>query len=127
MIVDYIDLSDGQIKILIRVCQIYKENLGEVYKSIHQRTSDELEVMNAFGIQLSDLEQMLEKDFLKFGELESEPQLVLKLGIMELIIIRFILSEWVEDENWNDLEANNLINKLNIIAELQTTNQINLS
>lgn len=116
--IKHIDLSEGQIKILKKVVNIYQSNLGVVYQRMHTPNSDIREIMFDLHIDLNYLEKEVMKDFLKFDELEDNPMDILKLGFMELIIIQFIIREWAEDEGWNDLEAYGLINKLNILTEL---------
>jgi hypothetical protein len=116
--IKYIDLSEGQIKILKKVCDIYNQNLAEVYRRFDQPHSDVMEMVNVLNLDIGYLRREVTKDFLKFTDLEEKPSDIVKMGFMELIIIQFIIREWAEDEGWNDLEAYGLINKITILTEL---------
>lgn len=121
--IKYVDLSEGQIKILKKVCDIYNQNLAEVYRRFDQPNSDVMEMVDVLNLDIGYLRQEVTKDFLKFTDLEEKPSDIIKMGFMELIIIQFIIREWAEDEGWNDLEAYGLINKITILTELANQTQ----
>ncbi len=128
--IQHIDFSPGQVKILARVCEIYNENLGEVYRNLNTNgpTVMEAEVLDELGVQVSSLFEYLENDLIRFSEIQENPQLLIRLNPFEIIICGFIIREWQKQEKWNDLEVANLLNKLMILSDIQSsTNQINLS
>lgn len=128
--IQHIDFSPGQIKILTKVSQIYSENLGEVYQNLRLfgPRFEEEQLLDSLNLKMDMVLKSMEDDFVKFSSIVSNPQGVIQLNRLEIIIIGFIIREWQEEEGWHDLEVMNLLNKLSILYELQyNTNQTTMS
>lgn len=122
--IEHIDFSPGQIKILKRVFEIYNNSLSKVYGKFSTNEFDPSlqELMEMININKNTLMKTVEDDFIMFQELMENIQLFNKLSPLELSIVGFIIQNWTEDEGWSDLEAFNLLQKIQIMITFLNNN-----
>jgi len=127
--IKHIDLSDGQIAILHRVVEIYNKNLAIVYKTIAEGDNETFnEISQLVQMDRDEFKRTLEEDSISFLRLFKNAGAIAEFDLTDLIIVQFIIREWTDDEKWDHLEVMLLINKLNILMELnRNKNQILLS
>ena len=125
-----LDFSQGQIKIIQDLVDIYNKVMIKTLDSLHKKvfTEDEkniIEMAEELGTPIKSIINMAEDDYFKHHDLKSNPYLIRDFTIYDIFILIFILKEWVDEMGWNDLEAANLEFKLRIIIDLKS--EINLS
>jgi len=126
MIINHIDLSDGQIEILRKVSKIYIKNLTIVYNQFRGNTGrlkELTEMIESAGFTPDSIIKALEDDFINMSDIPNNPDIILGFKLQDIYIIQFIIHQWAKEEDWNDMEVAGLLNKLSIIRELITNSE----
>jgi hypothetical protein len=125
-----IDFSQGQLNIIQDIVDIYNKVMLKTLDSFHKRDFSEnekniIEVAEELGTPLQAIIEKAEDDYFKHHDLKHNPYLIEDFTINDIVILTFILREWSNERDWNDLEVANLHLKLGILIDCKT--EINLS
>ena len=121
------EFSKGQCGIIKDVIGIYKKACEANLSDINKGKLDELlssvvsdKDFNLAGVNETSIRNSFEQDYFKHHDVLSDPNFLKQFDLLDLIIIKFILNEWAEDKQWNDLELANLVLKIDLLMDYKS-------
>jgi hypothetical protein len=119
-----IDFSHGQILILKDMAEIYNNNLMVNLNKFHDKSfspieDNIMELYKMIGLTRDKLQENFEDEFFRYVDLKANPGIITEFELFDIVILKFILLDWAEEKEWNDLEVANLLIKLDILIEMK--------
>lgn len=119
-----IDLSTGQQLIVRDLVGIYQKSLTGIMDDLYagklsKNIEETINLLSGDPNNKDTIIKSFEEDFFKYCDANADPNSVMKFGVMDLIIIKFILTQWYKEEDmgWNDLDVANLLIKMDFLID----------